>query len=114
MRRSVTIGAAAWLAAAAVVAGAGVARAADIGNDRKVELLRMLDENCSNCHGPGLAGGMGGPLTPVALAGKDVADLADVILHGREGTMMPGFAAGMTAEEAVWLAGRLQRGHDAP
>jgi cytochrome c55X len=113
MRRSVTIGAAAWLAVA-VAAGAGVGWAAEINNDRKVELLRMLDETCATCHGPGLKGGMGGPLTPVALAGKDVADLADVILHGREGTMMPGFAAGMTAEEAVWLAGRLQRGHDAP
>jgi cytochrome c55X len=108
MRRGALVGAAAWLVAAAVAAGA------EVGDDRKVELVQMLDESCSSCHGPGLAGGMAVPLTPVALAGKDVRDLAEVILHGRPGTMMPGFAANMNAEEAAWLAGRLQRGHAAP
>lgn len=104
MRRGAMVGAAAWILVAAVVAGA------EVGDDRKTELVQMLDDSCSSCHGPGLAGGMAGPLTPAALAGKDVSELAEVILHGRPGTMMPGFAVNMTAEEAAWLAGRLQRG----
>jgi len=108
MHRSARVGAAVWLLAAATAAWA------EVGDDRKVELVQMLDESCASCHGPGLAGGMGGPLTPVALAGKDVRDLAEVILHGRPGTMMPGFAGNMSAEEAAWLADRLQRGHTAP
>jgi cytochrome c55X len=106
MRRSVALAAAGLMTAAVA--------AAEVGDDRKTELVQMLDDSCSSCHGPGMAGGMAGPLTPAALAGKDVADLAEVILHGRPGTMMPGFAANMTAEEAAWLAQRLQNGPGAP
>jgi cytochrome c55X len=114
MRRGIRGGAAAWIVATAVAAGVTGVALAEVGDDRKLDLLEMLDETCANCHGPGLAGGMGGPLTPVALAGKDVKDLAEVILHGRPGTNMPAFATSMTAEEAAWLAARLQRGHAAP
>jgi len=107
MRRVFAVGAAAWIMAAAMAAAA-------VGDDRKAELVQMLDDSCSSCHGPGLAGGMAMALTPASLAGKDVADLAEVILNGRAGTMMPGFAANMSAEEAAWLAGRLQKGPAAP
>lgn len=108
VRGMIAAGMGAWLALAALPA------AAQVGDDRQTELGGMVEDSCTMCHGVGLTGGMATALTPEALAGKDPKALADAILNGVRGTMMPGFSSALTPEEAAWLAGHLQTGHKAP
>jgi cytochrome c55X len=77
---------------------------------RQAELLHRLKHDCGSCHGMTLKGGLGPSLLPEALAGKDSAGLADIVLHGVPGTPMPPWAIELSAAEAAWLVARLKQG----
>ena len=77
---------------------------------RQAELLHRLKQDCGSCHGMTLKGGLGPSLLPEALAGKDSAGLADIVLHGVPGTPMPPWAIELSAAEAAWLVARLKQG----
>jgi cytochrome c55X len=77
---------------------------------RQQELLYRLRQDCGSCHGMTLKGGLGPPLLPAALAGKDDAVLIEAILHGRPGTPMPPWNFEISAAEAGWLIAQLKEG----
>jgi cytochrome c55X len=77
---------------------------------RQQELLYRLRQDCGSCHGMTLKGGLGPPLLPAVLAGKDDATLVDTILNGRPGTPMPPWEFEISAAEAEWLVGELKKG----
>ncbi|MGR2689738.1 c-type cytochrome [Pelomicrobium sp. P1] len=77
---------------------------------RQGELLALLRHDCGSCHGLTLRGGLGPPLLPSALSGKDPQGLAAAILHGRPGTAMPPWSRFLSEDEAAWLAHRLLEG----
>jgi len=59
--------------------------------------------NCSACHGPDRGGVVGPGLTPDLLV-EDDATYVDAILNGRDGTVMPAWAAqGVSQAEAEAL-----------
>jgi cytochrome c55X len=78
--------------------------------DRQAELLHRLKHDCGSCHGMTLKGGLGPSLLPEALAGKDEAGLAAIVLHGVPGTPMPPWGVEISAAEAAWLVERLKQG----
>ena len=104
------------LAAAIAVLGAGMPVAAgEMTTDRQAELLYRLRHDCGSCHGMTMKGGLGPPLLPASLAGKDASSLAEVIRHGVPGTPMPPWAFEVSEDEARWLVDRLKEGlADAP
>jgi cytochrome c55X len=77
---------------------------------RQGELLHRLKHDCGSCHGMTLKGGLGPSLRPDALAGRDEAGLADIVLHGVPGTPMPPWGIEISAAEAAWLVARLKQG----
>lgn len=89
---------------------------ADLGAEpeaaRQAELLHRLRHDCGSCHGMTLKGGLGPPLLPEVLAGRDDDELVDVILHGRPGTPMPPWDFEISDEEAAWLVQKLKKGLD--
>jgi len=89
-------------------ATAAVAQAPDLG--REQALIRMVRQDCGSCHGIHLTGGLGPPITRVALADRPVASIAATIYHGRPGTPMPPWRAMLNEAEALWIAEQLQRG----
>lgn len=89
---------------------AGSADAGDPQTDRHSELLYRLRHDCGSCHGMTMKGGLGPPLLPASLSGKDEAALASVIRHGMPGTPMPPWAFEITEDEALWLVARLKEG----
>ncbi len=95
------------LIAAAVASGA---IQAEPGVERQKELRQMLIQDCGSCHGGALKGGLGPPLTPDALAGRDPYLLARVILDGRHGTPMAPWKLFLNEDEARWLARQLLGG----
>ncbi len=92
----------AWLAVPAT--------AAELPRERAGELLRLLRHDCGSCHGLTLKGGLGRPLLPQALAGRDAETLAGIILDGIPGTPMPPWRGILSQEDARWLARRLKEG----
>ncbi len=92
--------------ALAVIAATASAIAADRGN----ELTALVREDCGSCHGMTLKGGLGAPLTPDDLAGKDAASLASIILDGVPGTPMPPWRGLLSEADARWIAEALKRG----
>ena len=76
---------------------------------RQEELIACA-RTAAHVHGMTLKGGLGPPLLPADLAGKDDAALIDAILHGRPGTPMPPWAFEISAAEAGWLVGQLKEG----
>lgn len=86
--------------------------AADIGAERKDELLYLLKHDCGSCHGMTLKGGLGAPLLPSLLAGKSDEDLVSVILDGVPSTPMPPWRPFINQAEAKWLVGVLRRGEE--
>lgn len=96
---------------AACVLAAGAA-AGEPGVARQGELLHLLRHDFGSCHGMSLKGGLGLPLVPETLAGRDRDALIETVLEGRRGTPMPPFAFLLTAEEAAWLVDRLLAGAD--
>ena len=77
---------------------------------RQEELMRLLRHDCGACHGLRLTGGLGPALRPEALLNKSTYSLTQVILQGRPGTPMPGWAPFMSENEAQWLAESLVNG----
>jgi len=77
--------------------------AAEIPAARQAELRYLLVQDCGSCHGLTFKGGLGSPLTPEALAGKDPQALRDTILNGLPGTAMPPWRPFVTPEEAAWM-----------
>lgn len=89
--------------------GAGQA-AAEIPVARQTELRHLLVQDCGSCHGLTFKGGLGSPLTPQALAGREPQALRDTILNGLPGTAMPSWRPFLTPEEASWLVQLLLEG----
>lgn len=77
---------------------------------RRAELLNLVVQDCGSCHGLRMEGGLGLPLTPKALEGKDRYGLAITIMQGRYGTTMPPWNPFMTEEEAGWIVDMLKKG----
>lgn len=77
---------------------------------RQVELLNLIRQDCGSCHGLTLAGGLGVPLLPADLQGKDPQGLKYTILSGRPGTPMPGWQPFLTDAEAEWMVQMLLKG----
>ena len=66
--------------------------AAEPAPQRAAQLAYMVRQDCGSCHGLTLAGGLGPPLLPAALAGKPAAYLKHVILNGTNDTAMPAWS----------------------
>lgn len=77
---------------------------------RQHELRHLLLQDCGSCHGMSLKGGLGSPLTAIALADKPDDSLVATILYGRPGTAMPPWKPFMTEQEARWLVEILKNG----
>ncbi len=73
-------------------------------------LVHRVRQDCGSCHGMRLTGGLGPALTPQALADWPQDNLVQVILHGRPGTPMPGWAPLLSPDDARWIAQRLLTG----
>jgi cytochrome c55X len=94
-----------------------IAASAAVASERKAEIVHMLRQDCGACHGMRLKGGLGPPLLPQTLAGKDPETLAATILYGRPNTPMPPWNPFLNQEEARWLVKILMKGdvpNDAP
>lgn len=85
------------------------ATATEIPPKRAAELRHMVRQDCGSCHGLRLTGGLGSPITPEALAGRDPDDLTLLILDGLPGSAMPGWRPLLTKAEARWIAEYLLR-----
>jgi len=77
---------------------------------RQRELLELLHQDCGSCHGMRLTGGLGPPLTAVALQERPFASVVATIQSGRPGTPMPPWRRFLSDDEAQWLATRLVGG----
>lgn len=109
--------AAAAIATAAVLAGAAgavfsfVAHAAGAPSAaRESELIHLIRQDCGACHGMTLKGGLGTPLLPETLAGKDDGALAAIILDGIHGTPMPPWRPLLSEAEVAWIVKKLKEG----
>lgn len=69
-----------------------------------------MRQDCGSCHGLRFEGGLGVPLTPADIKEKSPVQLRDVILYGRNGTMMPPWSPFLTESEADWIVEMLQKG----
>jgi cytochrome c55X len=98
------------IAAMLLNAGALAGEASEPDPERSAELLHLLRHDCGSCHGLTLAGGLGPSLRAKDLQGKPAQNIQHVILHGRPGTAMPGWAAFLSENEAAWLVEVLQKG----
>jgi len=80
------------------------------------ELIRLVRQDCGSCHGLTLKGGLGKPLLPENLAGRDADTLAQIILDGIPGTPMPPWRGILSERDARWIARKLKEGfpHAAP
>ena len=88
---------------ATVVPALASAGASGPDSVRQKTLIDLLRQDCGSCHGMTLKGGLGPPLLPEALAGKDDAALADTIRNGVSGTPMPPWGFEISPDEARWL-----------
>lgn len=95
---------------AVLVLAAAAAAAEEPDPARQAELLHMLRQDCGSCHGMRLSGGLGPPLSPQALAGKDREALVAIVLDGVPGRPMPPWRPYLSQEEASWLVDRLREG----
>ena len=77
---------------------------------RRAELLNMVRQDCGSCHGLTMKGGLGPPLLPETLSGKDREGLAFTVLYGRPGTPMPPWRDYVTEPEARWIVDQLLKG----
>lgn len=77
---------------------------------RRAVLVELVRQDCGSCHGFTLKGGLGPSLEPAAMAPRDPAQLARVILDGRKGTPMPPWRGLLTDREVHWIVRELQKG----
>ncbi|MBT6093750.1 MAG: cytochrome c [Rhodospirillaceae bacterium] len=87
-----------------------VATGADMAPERRADLMNLLVQDCGSCHGLTMKGGLGSPLLPANLEGKDADVLAEVILDGIPDTPMPPWRGQLTEAEAIWMAEQLKKG----
>ena len=99
----------AGLIATAFAAVASASLAADIAPQRQAQLEHMVVQDCGSCHGLTMKGGLGKPITPQALAGRDPEGLAAIILDGVPGTAMPPWRPLISDAEALWIADWLMK-----
>ena len=92
-------------AACAMAAGAALA----VTPQRAAELEHMVVQDCGSCHGLTMKGGLGKPITPADLEGRDPEGLAAIILDGVPGTAMPPWRPLVTEDEALWIAAWLMK-----
>lgn len=113
MKRSQTISVqAVKLIACAALIGAGLVGVAkaDMTDVRKAELLNFLEQDCGSCHGLKRNGGLGSPLHPENLEGRDTDVLVDIVLNGIPETAMPPWKELLNKEEATFLIDHLRKG----
>ena len=77
---------------------------------RQAELLHMLRHDCGACHGLRLHGGLGPPLTSVAMARYTPEVLVRMILEGRPGTPMPPWKALLGPADVQWMVHAIRSG----
>ena len=98
------------LSLALLVAHDSHAQSVEPAPARRAELVNMVRQDCGSCHGLTLKGGLGPALLPDTLAGKPDDGLVSVVMRGRPGTAMPGWARFVDDAEAVWIVARLKSG----
>lgn len=79
-------------------------------SERQGVLFHLLKHDCGSCHGLTMNGGLGPPLLPGDLNGKNEEDLVEIILDGVPGTPMPPWRFELSREEAAWMVDRLKEG----
>lgn len=90
---------------------AGLAQASDAPPEpRRSELVNMVRQDCGSCHGLTMKGGLGPPLLPSAIAGRDPELMRAIILYGLRGTAMPPWRPFFTDAEAAWIVKTLKEG----
>lgn len=97
------------IAAGCAAAGLAMAATGAIPPQRAVELEHMVIQDCGSCHGLTMKGGLGKPITPADLEGRDPEGLAAIILDGVPGTAMPPWRPLITEDEALWIAAWLMK-----
>ena len=95
---------------AAALLAATHAAADPIPTGRQANLMNLLVQDCGSCHGLTMKGGLGTPLRPADLDGKDDAALAELILDGIPETPMPPWRGQLTPAEARWMVEQLKQG----
>jgi cytochrome c55X len=95
-----------------IMTAAGMAATAGAAPDsaRQSELLYLLNQDCSACHGMTRKGGLGPPLLPSSLRDRPTRLLVTTILDGRPGTPMPPWRGELSEQDAQWLVEALRRG----
>ncbi len=83
---------------------------AALNGARRLELIRLVRNDCGSCHGLTLAGGLGPALLPDVLQHKPVESLTSTILNGRSGTAMPPWSRFISPPEAQWIVNELING----
>ncbi|MBM3565125.1 MAG: cytochrome c [Alphaproteobacteria bacterium] len=77
---------------------------------REKELVHLIRQDCGACHGMTMKGGLGSPLLPETLAGKDDDALKGIIMDGIHGTPMPPWRPLLTEGEVAWIVKKLKEG----
>ncbi len=88
----------------AVPVGLAPAAAADLPLERKLELERLVLQDCGSCHGLTLKGGLGPDLRAETLSGISPEALTEIVLDGIPGTAMPPWRPLISEEDARWIA----------
>lgn len=79
--------------------------------ERQQELLRLMREQCSVCHGPLLKGLVGPPLQPAELKSQSDEELVWRIRSGVPGSQMPQWSnLGVTEDDAGFIVKQLRAG----
>lgn len=94
----------------AAIALPGAAPTETLPPERQAALEQLVLQDCGSCHGMSLKGGLGSDLTSVALAGREPAEIARIVLDGVPGTAMPPWRLLLTEAEAAWIADYLIEG----
>jgi|GEM_PF-4150127 len=81
---------------------------ADVSIERQTEILRMIKQDCSTCHGDQLQGKYGPPLLPDNLRYIPDEYLVNVIKNGRPGRYMPAWITMLNQDEIYWLVNWLK------
>lgn len=95
---------------AVLATGYAAESGASIAATRRVELVKLVRQDCGSCHGLTLKGGLGPALLPEALKDKPADSLKSVILHGRPHTAMPPWQRFLSEADAEWIVFNLQKG----
>ncbi len=78
--------------------------------ERQKELINLVQQDCSACHGMTLKGGLGPSLLPERIALLSDQYLIDSIGNGHPGTPMPPWKPFLKANEIKWIVKQLQSG----